>query len=119
MPLSRKALALTFLAAAVVTSVFFIDLCNFAYSCGCRSLWAGAASECNIHHAGSRHCPWCSVGTAGGILVYSAILAAQAAVVYLGPGEDWKVRLVLAIVAFPIAGLAIAAAMGLSTGYWQ
>jgi hypothetical protein len=119
MPPSRKARLLTFVAAAVVTSVFFIDLCGFIFSCGCRSLWAGAADGCNIHHAGSRHCPWCSVGLAGGMLVFGAILSAQAAVAFLWTGGDWRMRLIFAIAAFPAAGGAIAVVMGLSMGYWR
>jgi hypothetical protein len=110
--------AMIFGGAAVVTSVFFINFCALVYQCGCESLWAGAADSCNIHDAGSRHCPWCSIGTAGTGAVWAAIVGAQAAVVFLWPGIAWLPRTLLALLAFPLIGGILAVGMGLAKGYW-
>ena len=63
--------------AVMLTSVFFIDFCNFVYQCGCTHLWAGADMHCNIHHTGTNHCPWCSTGVAGSYSIYAAIALPQ------------------------------------------
>lgn len=116
---SRRSLAAIFLAAAVVTSVFFIDACNLIYDCGCRPLWAGAASHCNIHQPGSRHCPWCSVGTAGAAAIYFAVLGVQAAAVFLPSRVGTAARAAGALAAFPVAAALLGIAIGLLTGYWR
>jgi hypothetical protein len=54
-----------FAISFTLTSLFFINLCNLIFRCGCRSLWAGAAVACNIHAQQRHHCPWCSHGTGG------------------------------------------------------
>jgi hypothetical protein len=108
-----------FMAAAVVTSALFINFCNLVYQCGCESLWAGAADHCNIHIAGSRHCPWCSIGTAGSVGVWGAIVAAQAAVAFLWRGPGWLLRAAMTILTFPVAGGILALGVGLAKGYWH
>jgi hypothetical protein len=114
----RRAKVLIFIAAAVVTSALFIDFCDLVYRCGCRSLWAGADEHCNIHSPGPRHCPWCSIGTAGAAGVWAAIVAAQAGVVFLWPGITLAPRAVLALITFPVTGGILAVIIGLSKGYW-
>lgn len=109
---------LIFLLAATVASVFFIDFCNLMYACGCRSLWAGADTHCNIHHATGRRCPWCAIGLVGGVAVWGAIVGSQAAVVWAWRGEGAITRLVLALAAFPVTGGALALALGWARGYW-
>ena len=39
---------IVFLAAAVFTSVFFINLCATIFQWGCQSLWGAADRFCNI-----------------------------------------------------------------------
>jgi hypothetical protein len=107
-----------FLPAAAVSCVFTIDLCNWIYRCGCRSLWAGATAHCNIHLEGVKHCPWCEIGNSGFALVGIAILGSQAAAAFLPVGWGWKWRLLGSLTAFPAAGLAVALAVGLAKGYW-
>ena len=63
--------ALVFVAAAAVTSVFFINLCAAIFGCGCVSLWSGADAHCNIHLAGSRHCPWCLHGQTASVIPWA------------------------------------------------
>jgi hypothetical protein len=114
----RAAIAVT---GFVLTSLFFIDLCNFIYRCGCTSLWAGADAHCNIHHqAGTKHCPWCSHGYAGYALFFGAIVAPQ-----IWTALRWKrgplaaARLAVVLALFPIAGGAVALIAGWYDGYWQ
>ena len=65
-----KGRLLPFAASFSVTCLFFINVCNWIFGCGCRSLWAGADAMCNVHLSASRHCPFCSRGVAG----YAAIM---------------------------------------------
>ena len=106
------------LAAAVVTSVLFLDFCDLMYACGCRSLWAGADAMCNIHNAHSRHCPWCSIGVSGGVAVWLAIIGAQS-MLALRTGGGWILRSLTTFGAFPVTGGLIAIAIGIAQGYWR
>jgi hypothetical protein len=105
------------LGAAALTSLLFIDFCNLVYSCGCRSLWAGADAMCNIHTANVRHCPWCTIGLSGSVSVWLAIVAAQSAVA-IRMGGRWMMRTLVTFGTFPVLGGVIALAMGLAQGYW-
>jgi hypothetical protein len=116
---TRFGKASIFTAAAIVTSVFFINFCDFVYQCGCESLWSGAADHCNVHDPGARHCPWCSIGTAGSIGVWAIMVAAQAAVVFLWRGLPWAPRALFALLAFPVTGAVLALVVGLAKGYWR
>jgi hypothetical protein len=110
---------LIFAFAATVTSVFFINLCGTIFRCGCESLWSGAAAHCNIHQAGSRHCPWCVHGQVASAVPWAVIVAAQSAIAFWPRPMHAGVRLVSAVAAFPPAGAVIALAYGLATGYWR
>lgn len=110
-----------FLVAAAVTSLFFINFCATVFQCGCQSLWGPAAKFCNIHHAhahGGKGCPWCSFGNAGYAAVYGTMLAAQAGCAFM-PRLIWQVRLVAALLAFPLTGGILAVVLGMWTGYWS
>ena len=110
---------LIFLAAASVTSVFFINLCGTIFQCGCQSLWEAADRFCNIHAAHGRHCPWCSFGSTGHAIVYGSMLLAQA-VASFGPWlRTPLLRLVIALAAFPTTGFALALLLGGITQYWD
>lgn len=111
--------ALIFIAAATVTSVFFIDFCAAIFGCGCVSLWNGADAHCNIHLAGSRHCPWCAHGRAASAIPWALIVAAQAVIGFWPRPMRAGVRLVSAVAAFPLAGALIAVAYGVGAGYWR
>lgn len=111
----RAAIALL---AITVTSVLFIDFCNLVYQCGCKSLWAGAAEHCNIHH-GPKRCPWCAIGWNGYIAVWLWIVLPQAAAA-LWPGSWGEARrLVVSLALFPAMGGVAAAAVGIWRGYWN
>ena len=113
-----KSRVLVFLAAAAVTCLFFINLCNALFDCGCTYLWAGAAAHCNIHDPGGRHCPWCAAGNAGFAGVFLTIIGAQALISF-GPWSwNWAVRLTLALLSFPLMGAVLAGIMGHIQGYW-
>jgi hypothetical protein len=105
------------LGAAGVASMLFINFCNLAFQCGCRSWWAGAADHCNIHTAGVPHCPWCTSGLSG-YGSFAAIVVVQALIAFW-PGEAGiGGRLVRALLAFPVVGGIGAVIAGLATGYW-
>lgn len=104
-------------ATMAVTFLFFINLCNAIYQCGCQSLWAGVARYCNIHTAGMRHCPWCSHGAMVYNSVLTLVLIPQLLVCWL-PDWNWRTRFVVALLLFPIVGSLAAVAMGLADGYW-
>ena len=108
-----------FLISAAITCMFIINFCALIYSCGCHSFWAGAAEHCNIHMAGAHHCPWCGIGTSGFYAVQLGIVAVQAAVSFGPAPSNIFARLLASLIAFPIAGAAIAVALGLWQGYWK
>jgi hypothetical protein len=115
----RRSNALIFVAAAAITSVFFIDFCAAIFRCGCVSLWRGADAHCNIHLAGSHHCPWCAHGLAASAIPWLLIVIAQAAISFWPRGIPAVPRLAAALLAFPLAGALIALAYGISSGYWR
>lgn len=108
-----------FLAASIVTSVFFIDFCGFVYGCGCQSIWAGADSACNIHTHGVKHCPFCSIGLPGPVGVWALIVASQAGICFGVPGLGTVVRSIAAFAAFPVTGGILALVIGVFLGYWH
>lgn len=105
--------------AVTLTSVFFIDFCSFVYQCGCTHLWAGADAHCNIHHAGTKHCPWCSSGVAGSYSIYAAIVLPQAALAFRPKRWTARRRLAASALAFPVIGSMMAGILGVATGYWN
>lgn len=111
--LTRAAL---WLVLALVTSAFFIDLCNAIYQCGCQSLWAGAASQCNIHRPIGPHCPWCALPAWMSACMAGSIVLLQAVVLY-------RIRrLILALIVagaiFPLLGIVFGLVTGSLSGYW-
>jgi hypothetical protein len=110
-----------FCAAALVTSVFFINFinfCNWIYRCGCRSLWAGADTHCNVHRAGVRGCPFCAHGTSGYAFVLALILIPQFIVSWWPRQMGWLARLILTLLVFPAMGLIAAVVLGWADAYW-
>jgi hypothetical protein len=105
--------------AVALTSVFFIDLCDAIFRCGCDHLWAGADAACNIHQPGGKHCPFCSYGVAGYGITYLGIVAPQALLAFRPRRwSPWR-RLGVAVAAFPVIGSLEAITLGLSSGYWN
>jgi len=105
-----------FAISFTVTSLFFINLCNAIFRCGCRSLWAGADVACNIHAQHGPHCPWCSHGTAGYAIVFVLMLLPQLAVTLTR--WSWPLRTIAALALFPITGSGIALMSGWIYSYW-
>jgi len=46
-------------SAALVNRVAHSPVCNWMFACGCRSLWQGGWSSCNVHSHSNHRCPWC------------------------------------------------------------
>lgn len=109
---------LVLLAAVGASGVFFIDLCDAVFGCGCRSLWNGAAEACNIHLADGRHCPWC-LYPRGGAIAFSSVLFAQATAIFWPTRLGIWARLAIAMAALPLVGGAVALLQGLLWGYWR
>jgi hypothetical protein len=114
-----RAAAAVAVFAIAVTSVFFIDLCDLIFRCGCDHLWAGADAHCNIHNAHGPHCPFCSFGWAGYGITFAGIAVPQAVLAFRPRRWNLKRRFAAAVAAFPVIGSAQAVALGLFTGYWN
>ncbi len=107
------------LLAFCITSVLFINFCNLVYGCGCESLWAGAATHCNIHAKHGRHCPWCSHGETGYGVIFSAVLLPQFGVAFAARRRTWPQQLIATLVSFPVFGGIAAIVVGFMDGYWR
>jgi hypothetical protein len=112
---SRVQKSLIFIASATVTSAFFINFCASVFHCGCHSLWAGADQMCNIHAAGTHHCPWCAHNPAA---AYLAMVVPQAWISFGFATWSWPKRLAAALIAFPVFGGVAAVIYGVASGYW-
>lgn len=106
-----------FAVSFAVTCVFFINVCAWLFDCGCHSLWAGADAMCNIHIPDSRHCPFCSHGIYGYAAVMTAVSVPQFA---LSVGTRWSrtTRMMLCLLLFPAAMIAVGVLLGAYEGYW-
>ena len=107
---------LPFGVSFAVTCAFFINVCNWLFQCGCRSLWAGADAACNIHTAG-RHCPVCSHGAAGYAAMMAVVCAPQ---LFASIWSAWSMpaRTILCLAIFPVVFVGAGLLLGLSDGYW-
>lgn len=104
--------------AATMTGVFFVNLCDLVFACGCASLWQGGAASCNIHHATGPHCPWCGNPFTAGATAFLGVVATQVWVA-LGPlAMNLGVRLTVAVLAFPLVGGLLGWLQGTWYGYW-
>ena len=108
---------LPFAVSFAATCLFFINVCDWIFDCGCRSLWAGADAMCNVHLANVHHCPICSRGIAGYTAVMAAVSAPQLAASVWLP-FDKVTRIVLCLLLFPIGMIAVGGLLGLYDGYW-
>ena len=105
--------------AFVLSSVFFINLCNLVYQCGCKSLWNGADEHCNVHARHGRHCPFCSHGNAGYGVIFSAILLPQFGVAYFSRRRSAVQQFGATVFSFPVFFGIVALTVGLLDGYWK
>ena len=106
-----------FAISFAVTCLFFIDVCDWIFDCGCRSLWAGADALCNVHVANVPHCPICSRGIPGYAAVMAAVSAPQLAASVWLP-VDKVTRSVLCLLLFPTGMITVGGLLGLMDGYW-
>ena len=116
MLLSRIA---AFAAAAGVTSAWFINACDWVYTCGCRSWWSGAATSCNIHVTQGPHCPWCLDSGLGGYVTFAFVLLAQGFLSFYPGKMTLRGRLFWAFASFPIGAGLWGLVFGWVHGYWR
>ena len=109
---------LPFAISFAVTCLFFINVCDWIFDCGCHSLWAGADAMCNVHLANSPHCPICSRGIAGYIGIMAVVTAPQLAASFWLPSSR-LVRILLCLLLFPLGMLAVGLLAGTLDGYWR
>jgi hypothetical protein len=112
-----KVLALA--AALAVSTVFFIDVCGFVFGCGCRSLWAGAAEACNVHHPEGPHCPWCAHPAAAGAVAFAAMALVQGWIVFRRGRAGLPLRFALALLSFPLVTGLVGTLQGVLWDYWS
>lgn len=109
---------LPFAISFAVTCLFFINLCNWLFDCGCHSLWAGADAMCNVHLANVKHCPICSRGIPGYAAVMAAVTLPQLAASIWLPSRA-IIRSVVCLLLFPAGMAAVGALLGVYDGYWN
>ena len=110
---------LILVVSLAATWAFAPDLCQFVFQCGCTHLWAGGMSHCNTHMANAKHCPWCNAGEGGYALLFLGIALPQAWLSFRPRSWMWPLRLVAALLAFPVLGVMVAVALGLISGHWR
>ncbi len=115
--MSAKRKRLAWEISAGITLLFFLNLCHMLFQCGCRSLWNGADLFCNVHTAGVAHCPWCSYGWWGFIIIVATILLAQTGILYLPSKLSLRNRWLLSLAAFPVAGAMVGFLFAVFSGY--
>ncbi len=112
--------ALAFIAVSAIGALFFLDLCDLIYDCGCASWWAGGASHCNIQTPGPPDCPFCAHPTASAAACFLGI-GAQAGIILRRFSAGPRVLLRRALLALAAFALVIAAAggvLGVAVSYW-
>ena len=109
---------LPFAISFAVTCLFFINVCNWLFDCGCQSLWAGADAMCNVHLVNVRHCPICSRGIAGYAAVMTAVTLPQLAASIWLPSRA-IIRSIVCLLLFPAGMAAVGALLGVYDGYWN
>ena len=113
-----KARLLALAGVGAPSLLFFLQLCDLIYDCGCRALWNGAADGCNVHAPEPPHCPWCATGLWGSLVPVGLMLSTQAACL-LTARRRLAPRIALAAACFPLAGGVAGLAFGWWTGYWS
>ena len=106
-----------FLPLAGFALLFRINLCSLLFQCGCGFLWGEAGRFCNVHMPGMAHCPWCSYGWWGHNLPTATILLAQAGLIFAPSNISWRNRLILSLIAFPVAGAIVGFLFAVFSGY--
>lgn len=96
-----------------------MNVCAVLFSCGCRSWWTGAAAACNIHRAGVRHCPWCTLEPGLFWSLFAGFVAAQGIAVFALRRRAWWMQLGGAGAAYLASAAASALVLGIWSGYWR
>ena len=105
-----------FAISFAVTCLFFINVCDWMFDCGCHSLWAGADAMCNVHLANSaalsdlqpRHPGICGCDDRSDATTTRRIGLARL--------EPRLTRTIVCLILFPAGMAAVGALLGVSTG---
>lgn len=106
---------LILIASVALSWTFTSTLYQLVLQCDCSHLWAGAPA----HVANARQCPFCGTEPARYGLLCLGIALPQAWLSFRPRAWMWPLRLVAALLAFPVFGVLEAVALGLVTGYWR
>ncbi len=107
-----------FSLVATVAGLFFINLCDLIYQCGCVSLWSGGVAYCNIQTPGPPDCPFCDRPALAQASLY-ATLGVQGLVAFGPTRLRLPGRLLAGLIAFPVVVGGFGLALGLHAGYWS
>ena len=65
----------TMVFVIVLYATAFLPLCDVFFRCGCRPLWKGGSSDCNVHSDAGPQCPQCAAPpSVGWIPLYGGAL---------------------------------------------
>lgn len=106
-------------ACAAFAYATLLNVCQLLFSCGCRSWWTGAASHCNIHQAGMKHCPWCTLAPEYFWSLFAAFVVAQTAAVWLARRRPWWQQAAYGLSTYLVTAALSALVLGFSQHYWD
>lgn len=108
-----------FVVSFALTSLFFLQMCDWMFACGCQPLWSGADALCNVHlqHA-ARHCPICTRGLEGQAGMMTVMALPQLAV-SLWWRKTMPMRMATSILLVPSIFALAGALLGYTDGYWR
>lgn len=102
-----------------LTATFAIQFCGLLFGCGCGPLWAQAATHCNIHQHGAKHCPWCVQGGWGFVVSMVPVFTTQAWTAFTRRPFGLFLRAALSLLAVPVVGGILGALVATYQGYWN
>ena len=96
-----------------------MNVCALLFQCGCRSWFTGAAAHCNIHQAGVKHCPWCTLDPSIFWSLFIGFILCELAAVLATRHRPWWWQLMAALGAYLLAATLSAAVLGVFQHYWN
>jgi hypothetical protein len=110
---------IAWLAAAGVAYGTLMNVCALLFQCGCRSWWTGAATHCNIHQAGAKHCPWCTLDPNIFWGLFAGFVVCELAAVLFTRHRPWWQQFAAGVAAYLVAATLSAGVLGVFQHYWN